>query len=175
MFGGRDGGGMPGGSAGRGMFGGKEGSAGSGMFGGGGGKGMLGGGGGGGSDESIIAGIELRTRTVDALFGFIGGMGGATVGGGDGVAIVVATPMEAATGGLMAIGGVKPPELKLELRASTALTKKSFDGVAPAKYEFEVATGGEGRMVMLVRLCERNGAGSERICMLVGRRRARAC
>jgi len=104
---------MPGGNAGSGIFGGKDGSAGKGMFGGGGGNGMLGGGGGGGSPDSIIAGIELRTRIPDGLLGFMGGIGGATVREGEGVCVVVAMPTEATAGGVIATGGARPPAFKL--------------------------------------------------------------
>ena len=78
--------------------------------------------------------------------------------------------MIGATG--LGMGDVGPPKLMLDARAGMGLWKKSFEGVAPAKYELRVVTGGEDRVFMLVRLCERKGAGSERICMLVGRRSA---
>jgi hypothetical protein len=135
---------------------------------------MLGGGAGGGRPENIIAGIEDRARTV-ARFGFIGGIGGVIAGGED-ESSDISWIAAGVTGAVAFAGaGLEPPKLTLDARAGTALWKKSFEGVAPAKYELTVATGGEGRVVMLVRLCERNGAGSERICMLVGRRRAPAC
>lgn len=134
---------------------------------------MLGGGAGGGRPDSIIAGMEVRDRIAAALPGFIGGMGGATAGGGgDGeferMVVLLATGGVTAGRGFTA-DGLGAPKLTLEARTGTVLWKKSLEGVAPAKYEFAVATGGAGRMFMLVRRCERNGAGSERICMLVGR------
>jgi hypothetical protein len=169
------------------------------MFGGNEGRGMFGGGARGGMLDSIMAGIEVLIRTA-GLFGFMGGLGGAAVGAGGGAvvgaiigaiigavigaviwavigAVIGAVASVLATSGTVGLASsrFRGIDATLEARAGPTLGKKSFEGVEPAKYELLATVGCEGRIVMLGRLVERNGAGSERICKLVGRRRARAC
>lgn len=187
MVGGRDGIGIPGGNIGRGTFGGNEGNrvfggiVGKGtigggtdddMPGGGAGRGTFGGGNGGGRPESIITGIEVRAR-IDGLFGLMMGSGGAvaSVVGPFGSSLSCTTVSVGQVTAALTSDALGVPICRLGLRAGMTLWKKSLEGVAPAKYEFEAPTGGDGFVVMLVRLCDRNGAGSERICTLAGRRR----
>jgi hypothetical protein len=72
-------------------------------------------------------------------------------------------------------GGNGLSKAVLEARTWPVFGRKSFEGVEPAKYELLTITGSLDLIVTLGLRRDRKGAGSDRICRLVGRRRALAC